>query len=233
MLAHPHRRHRRHAAVHVPRTGPGETCRRPQRLVQSRQRAVCDVYRPAAVPAETSYGILRRVTDAEPATIRELNTEIPDWLERLIRRMHAKLPGDRFQTVEQVAELLEQCLAHVQQPSAVPLPEESGQDESAGKSNPNCGSSCAGCDDHRGFDAAPQIATSSAGQGACCVIGCDATRRTTSCGRWNSGEWVLARTAQQPSAKRAGAEVSWCVPRGRTLVSRFSEAHASRCWSRR
>ena len=73
--------------------------------------------------AETSYGILRRITDAEPRSIRELNSEVPDWLERVIGRLHAKAPGERFQTVEEVAELLEQCLAHVQQPSAVPLPE--------------------------------------------------------------------------------------------------------------
>ena len=41
----------------------------------------------------------------------------------MIRRLHAKQPGERFQTAEEVAELLEQCLAHVQQPTAVPLPE--------------------------------------------------------------------------------------------------------------
>jgi serine/threonine-protein kinase len=72
--------------------------------------------------AETSYGILRRITDNEPRPIREINPEIPDWLAAIVCRLHAKSPDDRFQTPVEVAELLEQCLAHVQQPLAVPLP---------------------------------------------------------------------------------------------------------------
>jgi len=72
--------------------------------------------------AETSYGILRRITDNEPRPIREVNPEIPEWLETIVRRLHAKSPADRFQTPIDVAELLEQCLAHVQQPLVVKLP---------------------------------------------------------------------------------------------------------------
>ena len=44
------RHHRRHAAVHVARTGPRRAGRPAERLVQPGQRAVCDVYRPRAVP---------------------------------------------------------------------------------------------------------------------------------------------------------------------------------------
>jgi hypothetical protein len=36
--------------------------------------------------------------------------------------LHAKNPADRFDTAEEVAELLEQCLAHLQQPTEFPLP---------------------------------------------------------------------------------------------------------------
>lgn len=72
--------------------------------------------------AETSYGILRRITDSEPRPIREINPEIPEWLETIVCRLHAKSPADRFQTPVEVAELLEQCLAHLQQPLAVSLP---------------------------------------------------------------------------------------------------------------
>ena len=74
--------------------------------------------------AETSYGILRRITDTEPRPVREINPEIPDWLERVIQKLQAKSPEDRFQTAAEVAELLEECLAHVQQPTAVRLPAE-------------------------------------------------------------------------------------------------------------
>ncbi len=72
--------------------------------------------------AETPFGILRRITDDEPRPLREINPDIPDWLEVIIRRLHAKIPADRFQSPAEVADLLEQCLAHVQQPTIVPLP---------------------------------------------------------------------------------------------------------------
>jgi hypothetical protein len=47
---------------------------------------------------------------------------MPVWLAGIIARLHAKSPGDHFTSAEEVHELLEQCLAHVQQPTAVPLP---------------------------------------------------------------------------------------------------------------
>ncbi len=72
--------------------------------------------------AESAYGILRRITDNDPRPIREANPDIPDWLCSIIDRLMSKNPENRFATAEEVAELLEQCLAHVQQPMAVPLP---------------------------------------------------------------------------------------------------------------
>lgn len=73
--------------------------------------------------AETSYGILRRITDTEPRPIREINPAIPEWLVAIIAKLHAKHPAERFASADELAKLLEQCLAHVQQPTAVPLPE--------------------------------------------------------------------------------------------------------------
>lgn len=73
--------------------------------------------------AETSYGVLRRITDDEPKPIREIHPEIPEWLCRTISKLMSKDPNDRFQSAQEVAELLETCLAHVQQPTVVPLPE--------------------------------------------------------------------------------------------------------------
>ena len=72
--------------------------------------------------AETSYGVLRRITDEEPRPIREINPDIPDWLCGVVAKLMSKRPDDRFQSAGEVAALLEQCLAHVQQPTAVPLP---------------------------------------------------------------------------------------------------------------
>lgn len=74
--------------------------------------------------SETSYGILRKITDTQPRPIREINPDIPLWLVRLIEKLHAKDPSDRFQTAGEVAELLEQCLAHTQQPDLQPVPAE-------------------------------------------------------------------------------------------------------------
>jgi serine/threonine protein kinase len=72
--------------------------------------------------AETSYGVLKRITDTEPRPIRELAPETPEWLCRIIAKLHAKPLADRFQSAAEVAGVLEQCLAHVQNP-AQPLPD--------------------------------------------------------------------------------------------------------------
>lgn len=74
--------------------------------------------------AESSYGVLRKITDAEPIAIRELNPAIPEWFERLIKTLHAKDVHARFETASQVHDLLEACLAHVQNPTSVDLPSE-------------------------------------------------------------------------------------------------------------
>jgi serine/threonine-protein kinase len=73
--------------------------------------------------AETSYGILRRVTDDTPRPIREINPQIPEWLTRVITRLLAKQPAERYASAESLADVLEQCLAHVQQPAVAKLPE--------------------------------------------------------------------------------------------------------------
>ena len=72
--------------------------------------------------AESTYGVLRRIIDEEPISIRELNPDIPEWLCRIIDRLMSKQPDNRFESAQVVAGLLEECLAHVQQPTAVPLP---------------------------------------------------------------------------------------------------------------
>jgi serine/threonine protein kinase len=72
--------------------------------------------------AETSYGMLRRIADESPRPIREINPDIPDWLCEIIDRLMAKRAEDRFESAREVAGLLKDCLAHVQQPTVVPLP---------------------------------------------------------------------------------------------------------------
>jgi serine/threonine protein kinase len=73
--------------------------------------------------SESAVAVLRQVCDTEPAPIRSINPDIPVWLEGIICKLHAKEPAERFQSAEDVAVLLEQCLAHVQQPDHHPLPD--------------------------------------------------------------------------------------------------------------
>jgi uncharacterized protein (TIGR03067 family) len=64
--------------------------------------------------ASGTHAVLRRVIDASPRPIREINSEIPDWLCDIVAKLHAKKPEDRFQTAKEVAEVLGAALADVQ-----------------------------------------------------------------------------------------------------------------------
>ncbi|HZZ81973.1 MAG TPA: protein kinase [Gemmataceae bacterium] len=72
--------------------------------------------------ASGTHAVLKRVIDASPRPIREINSEIPEWLCDIISKLHAKRPEDRFQKAKEVAELLEEHLAHLQQPATAPRP---------------------------------------------------------------------------------------------------------------
>jgi len=72
--------------------------------------------------AETSLGVLQKIRESQPKPIRELNPEIPSWLVQIVDTLMAKDPKDRYASASEVSELLEQCLAHVQQPLDSALP---------------------------------------------------------------------------------------------------------------
>ena len=72
--------------------------------------------------AETTMGLLRRIIDVCPRPLREVNADIPEWLAAIIEKLHAKTANDRFESAGELADLLEGCLAHVQQPTRTPLP---------------------------------------------------------------------------------------------------------------
>jgi len=69
--------------------------------------------------ASGTHAVLKRVIDASPRPIREVNSEVPDWLCVIIAKLHAKNPADRFQTAREVAELFGQSLADVQAGRAI------------------------------------------------------------------------------------------------------------------
>lgn len=74
--------------------------------------------------ASTTMGVIKRVCDESPRPIREVNPEVPDWLVKLIDKLLSKRREDRFQSAQEVASLLGQCLAHWQQPQTSSLPRE-------------------------------------------------------------------------------------------------------------
>jgi hypothetical protein len=72
--------------------------------------------------AETFMAAWRRLCMDSPRPIREANPEVPEWLAEIIEKLHAKQPRDRFQTAEEVSDLLARHLAHLQQPTVAPRP---------------------------------------------------------------------------------------------------------------
>jgi serine/threonine-protein kinase len=69
-----------------------------------------------------ALAVLKHVCEATPPPIRESNPDIPDWLAAIIDKLLAKDPAARFRSAAEVAGLLGQHLAHLQQPQAVPRP---------------------------------------------------------------------------------------------------------------
>lgn len=72
--------------------------------------------------AETAYGVLRKVTEAAHQPVIEIRHDVPQWLSAAMDRLLAKKPSDRFESAKHVAEYLQDCLAHLQQPTTTQLP---------------------------------------------------------------------------------------------------------------
>ncbi|MDB5350574.1 MAG: pknB 29 [Planctomycetota bacterium] len=63
--------------------------------------------------ASTTYAVLKRLVEDNPRPIREVIPEIPHWLCDIIEKLHAKKPADRFQSAQDVADLLADCEAQL------------------------------------------------------------------------------------------------------------------------
>lgn len=64
--------------------------------------------------AETTMGVLNRITNDKPRPLREINPDVPAWLEHFVLRLLNKSPDDRMQTARDVVEQLQQRLVQLQ-----------------------------------------------------------------------------------------------------------------------
>ncbi|GEM_PF-2508955 len=72
--------------------------------------------------AEATLALLKKVCEQPHRPVREINADVPAWLEQIIDKLLAKEPSDRFQTAAEVAELLRGYGAHLREPHGVPAP---------------------------------------------------------------------------------------------------------------
>ncbi len=72
--------------------------------------------------AASTLAVLRRISEETPPPIRQINPAIPAWLAEIIAILQAKDPAQRFASAAEVADLLGQYLAYLQQPATAPQP---------------------------------------------------------------------------------------------------------------
>ncbi|TWT54379.1 Serine/threonine-protein kinase PrkC [Rubripirellula amarantea] len=72
--------------------------------------------------AETSYGTLHKVRTQQHRQLSKINNQTPLWLEQIVDRLLEKDPNHRFASASDLADHLEECLAHIRQPGTTVLP---------------------------------------------------------------------------------------------------------------
>lgn len=73
--------------------------------------------------AETTMGVLKRIVDDQPRSLQRIASDVPAWLEAIVRKLLSKSPADRFGTAAEIADLLAAWLAHLETPDVHPAPE--------------------------------------------------------------------------------------------------------------
>ncbi|MCO8123516.1 protein kinase [Stieleria sp. TO1_6] len=74
--------------------------------------------------AETTMGVLNRIGNDQPRSLRSINAGVPDWMEQIVGKLLSKSPEDRYPAATDVATLLQEWHAHLQQPEIVVRPSE-------------------------------------------------------------------------------------------------------------
>lgn len=69
--------------------------------------------------SSTTVAMLKRVAEDAPRSLQEIIPEIPDWLEAIVHKLHAKNPDDRFQSAEELSELFARCQSALQEKDCI------------------------------------------------------------------------------------------------------------------
>lgn len=72
--------------------------------------------------AESPFAVIQKIIHDHPPSPTELNSDLPPLLSDIIEKLLEKNRSDRFQSANEVKELLKQYLSHLQQPLRVAKP---------------------------------------------------------------------------------------------------------------
>ena len=64
--------------------------------------------------APSTFAVLRRVTEDTPRPMQQVISDIPDWLVAIVDKLLAKEPDDRFQSAQELVDVLAQCQYELQ-----------------------------------------------------------------------------------------------------------------------
>src|SRR5262249_42036609 len=66
--------------------------------------------------ADGPSALLRRICEDPAQAPSSLRGDLPPWFDRVVMKLIAKQPAERFPNAAEIASILEKCLAHVQDP---------------------------------------------------------------------------------------------------------------------
>lgn len=66
--------------------------------------------------SESAFAVINKIICEAPKSARSINAEVPETLDRVISRLLEKNPSDRFQSADELQQLLTEYLAHLQDP---------------------------------------------------------------------------------------------------------------------
>ena len=72
--------------------------------------------------ANNTFGVLSRIVEGRHRPIRQINPDVPAWLQGIVGKLLEKEKGKRYESAAEVAEVFEQWLSHLQQPDVIEQP---------------------------------------------------------------------------------------------------------------